>query len=768
MLRDRPRRELQHFCSLINELWSSLGTLNRWQNDLPPPNPDGSLGFNHVVDSEERLRVSVISRVARKISGQDNPWWKAGFRWVMFLGVAGVVTGAITFFALYRLIGIPDPNADFQTQTTNVYYSDGTHKIGSFATQDRRSISLNQIPASMQAAAVAAEDRSFYTNRGIDIKGILRAVRSNATSGQIQAGGSTITQQYVKILYLTQDRTITRKVKEAILSIKIHNQLSKSEILEGYLNTIYFGNGSYGVEVASQTYFAHPASKLTVPESATLAAIINSPGYYDPYVDGGPARLVNRYNYVLNGMAKDGTIDASQLAKYRDNLPKFAKKKDNNRYAGSKGFLLKQVQLELDKRAFTPSQISGGGYKIVTTFDYKAQKAAVAAVKAIRPPGFKDVHTALVSIQPGTGAVRAMYGGPDYLKSQLNWATIGSQPGSAFKPFAVVAALEDGYSLRTMLQGNSPIRLPNGDEVENQGENAGVSYGRVPLSKATALSINTAFVDLTEQMTDGPAKIKAAAAAAGIPKSVLKNYPEVPVTSLGIERVPTVDMANAFATLAANGKRSQWYVVQSVKDTQGAVLYKHKSSSEQTIPKDVAADTVSDLEGVVRGGTGTNGRTICPTAGKTGTATAGEGQSQHVSSSWFVGFTPKLATAVMYNRGAGLGRLDGYLPTYFGGQYPAKTFREYMNSALAGTDCGTFPPAANIRSTKGQAYTPAAPKPKPKPKPKPTETTPVPTPATPVPTTPVPTEPPATDPTAPPTAPPTANSDNKKPGGVFG
>lgn len=655
--------------------------------------------------------MSVISRFARKVSGRDLPLWRSALRWIVLLGVAGIVAGAAAFFALYTLIGIPNANADFETQTTNVYYSDGTHKIGSFSTQDRQSVTMDKIPASMQAAVVAAEDRTFYTNRGIDVKGILRAARNNATSDSTE-GASTITQQYVKVLYLTQERTITRKVKEAILSIKIHNQLSKSEILEDYLNTIYFGNGAYGVEVASQTYFGHSASKLTVPESAALATIINSPSYYDPYSEGGKDRIVQRYNYVLDGMAKAGSIDNAQLAQYRDKLPTFDKKTTSDRYGGTKGFLLKTVELQMDALEFTPAQINGGGLRIVTTFSYAKQKAAVEAVKAQRPQGLKELHVAIASVEPGTGALRAMYGGPDYLKSQLNWAMLGSQPGSSFKPFAVAAALEDGYSLKTVLNGNSPIVLENGDEVENQGDSGGQSYGRVSLEKATEDSVNTAFLDMTMQMTDGPAKIKAAAQAAGIPGSVIDDIDDVPVVSLGYAPVPTVDMANGYATFAAKGKTAPWFVIEHVEDASKASLYDHKVTTTQGIPADIAADVTSALQKVVSVGTGTNGRTICPTAGKTGTATyqSSPTGTAHVSSSWFVGYTPKLATAVMYNRGTGNEALDGYMSTFYGGQFPANTFKAYMNGALEGSDCGDFPPAANLTSDKGTDYRPPPPR----------------------------------------------------------
>jgi len=701
----------------------------------------------------------------RKIGGR-GPWWTKTLRWFAFLTVGGILAAALSFFILYRAIAIPDANADFQTQTTQVYYSDGKHKIGEFATQDRESVSIDEIPASMQAAAIAAEDRTFYTNRGIDLKGIIRAVRDNTTSGEIQGGGSTITQQYVKILYLTQERSYTRKVKEAILSIKIHNQLSKKEILEGYLNTIYFGNGAYGIQVASQNYFGKPASELNYAQSAMLATIINSPSYYDPYAEGAQARIQPRFNYVLDGMVKSKAITAEEAAKFADKLPEVKEKKDLNRFGGTKGYLLSVVREQMGKLEFTDSDIDGGGLRIVTTFDYNDQKDAVAAVKSLRPPDAPELHPALTSVEPGTGAVRAMYGGPDFLKVSNNWATLPTQPGSTFKVFAIIAALEDGYSLKTTLDGNSPLLDDDGEQItENQGETGGGDFGQIPLSTATAKSVNTAFVDLTIQMaggmdadwSKGAEKVLKAANEAGIPASLTDTWEKVANVSLGTNPVPPVDMANAYATLAAGGKRADWYVIESVKNYQGDTMHQHEVKTEQAIPEDVVADTISALQGVVRGGSGTLAATVCPTAGKTGTATAGADDDQHVSSSWFAGFTPKLATTVMYNRGVGNEDLEGYmLPTFFGGQTPAKTFKAYMNSAVDSSKCGTFPAPANIQADKGTTYTPPAPKPTKKPKPKPEGTMKTPEPTTPAPTTPEPTvPPPAPEPTTPaPTTPP--------------
>ncbi|MET0820011.1 MAG: transglycosylase domain-containing protein [Aeromicrobium sp.] len=704
--------------------------------------------------SKTARRGVSLGAVGRTIGGR-GPWYVKTLRWFAFLAVAGVLASALTFFILYRAISIPAENAAFQTQTTQVFYSDGKHKIGEFAQQDRESVSIDEIPASMQAAAIAAEDRSFYTNRGIDLKGIIRAARDNTTSGSVQAGGSTITQQYVKILYLTQERSYTRKVKEAILSIKIHNQLSKKQILEGYLNTIYFGNRSYGVQVASQTYFGKPASQLNYAQSALLATIVNSPSYYDPYAEGAQARIQPRFNYVLDGMVKSKAITAEEAAAFRDRIPEVKPLKDIDRFGGTKGYLLDAVKKEMAKLKFDQSQIDGGGLRIVTTFDYQDQKAAVAAVKAKRPQGAPELHPALVSVQPGTGAVRAMYGGPDYLKSEQNWAMLPTQPGSTFKVFAVVAALENGYSLKTTLNGNSPLLDDTtGKQIaENQGDSGGRSFGRIPLSMATQESVNTAFVDLVRQMDDGPAKVIEAAGQAGIPQSLLDQQKQAEkgsfplVTPLGYFGVAPIDIANAYATLAADGKRADWYIIKKVSDYQGSVLHEHENKNKRTIPADVAADTLSAMQGVVRAGSGTNARTVCTTAGKTGTATAGPDNDQHVSSSWFAGVTPKLATAVMYNRGTGNEDLEGYmLPIFYGGQIPAMTFQTYMNDVLDPSDCGTFPPPANIKGDKGTDYVAPKPKPTKKPKPEKTRKTQEPKPTTPAPTTPPPVEPPPVEP----------------------
>jgi membrane peptidoglycan carboxypeptidase len=656
--------------------------------------------------------------IARRITGTGSVSEQLA-RWVGAITILGILAGALLFFVLYFLVDLPDPNRDFESQRTDVYYSDGVHKIGSFAVQERESVPLSDVSESMQAAVIAAEDRTFYKNRGIDIRGIIRAARNNASSGEITSGGSTITQQYVKVLYLTQERSYVRKLREAILSIKIHNRMSKQEILQGYLNLVYFGNGAYGVEVASQTYFDKPAAKLNYREAAVMAAAINQPSAFDPYSPSGRAAIVPRYNYVLSGMEQAGAISPSQAAEAQDHLPKFTSKKPVNRYGGPKGYVLRFVEQQMQKLGYSESDILGGGYDVVTTIGYAQENAAINAMNTVKPKGLPELHTALVSIAPGDGAVRAMYGGPDYVAAPgNNWALVGTQPGSTFKAFALVAALEDGFSLRTRLNGSSFTvgTGPDAFKLENQGDSGGESFGKVSLARATQKSINTAFVDLNIQMAGGPKapiaigarKILDAANQAGIPKDGpwgTDKIAPVAVTPLGYAPIRPIDMANAYATLAAGGLRADWYVIDHIVAPTGERVYQHKVKTEQTIPADVAGDAIAAMRGVVDKGTGVKARLVCPTAGKTGTATAatgGDQKHQHVSSSWFVGYTPKIATAVMYNRGVGNEPLDGYLRPFYGGTYPAMTFRAYMNAIVSRTDCGKFAPPGNIVSTKGQ------------------------------------------------------------------
>jgi membrane peptidoglycan carboxypeptidase len=616
-------------------------------------------------------------------------------RWFGFAVLAFFLLGAAAFAVGYTMTDIPDPNRDFQTQTTFVYYADGKHEIGQFADQNRTSIPLSEVPQHVQDAVVAAEDRSFYTNKGIDPKGILRAAFSNARGNSTQ-GASTITQQYVKVFYLSQERTLTRKVKEAFLSLKLQRQQSKDEILQGYLNTIYFGRGAYGIQAAAQAYFDKDAGELTVPEGAALAAILNSPGNFDP-ANGAATRqrLLGRYQYVIDGMEKAGDLTPDQAARFSARLPSFPRVRTQDQYGGQRGHVLTMVKRQLLDKGFDEQEITGGGLKVTTTFTRKAMRAAAAAVEKERPKGLKKLHVAVASVDPRTGALKGMYGGQDYLESQLNWAVAGGSPGSAFKPFALSAAIDDGYSLRSTFDGNSPYFFPNGkDKVVNEGPGDGNDYGSaISLTEATVESVNTAYVDMTQAMVNGPKKIMKMAIKMGVPANAPGLAPTAGI-SLGSATINPIDMASSYGTIADGGKAKRWYVIDKVTGADGENRYRAPKTTTRAMSNPVSRDVSYALQQVVQSGTGRNALALGrPAAGKTGTATNDKGD---VSSSWFVGYTPQLSTAVMYVRGDGNDALNGYLPSYFGADYPTRTWTEAMRRALVGAPVEQFPAPANL------------------------------------------------------------------------
>ena len=724
-----------------------------------------------------------------KKSATPGKWsrgWRRVLKWVGIVGGAVFLLGLVMLAVAYARIDIPDPNEGYESQTSYVYYADGKTVLGKFAEQNRTSIDLDQVPTHVQDAVVAAEDQTFWTNKGLDPKGILRAAFNNASGGSTQ-GASTITQQYVKILYLTQDQTWSRKAKEAILSLKIQRQMSKEEILEGYLNTIYFGRGAYGIEAAARAYFQKPAKDLTVLEGAALAAIINEPSGMDP-AQGKAARreLKARYQYVTDSMAEKDTLPSNLVGTKRAHrLPAFPEIEVESQYGGQRGHVLKMVRAELRRLGFSDEEIDGGGLRVTTTFTQQTMQAAEEGVLEQRPEGMPELHVAVATVEPETGALRGMFAGQDYLDSQINWATAGGAPGSTFKPFSLVTGLTYGYSLQSTFNGSSPLEI-GGTEFNNQGEGGGSSYGIVSLLEATEQSINTAYVDMVDSIPSGPEVVVDNAVAMGIPKDA-PGLDENLSMVLGSATVSPIDMANAYGTIAAGGLAKDVYVVEGVKTADGEVEYSHSEKTEQVISEDVAADASYALQQVTTSGTGTNANTIGrPVAGKTGTATDDEG---NVRSSWFVGYTPQLATAVMYSRGNGNEPLDGFLPTFYGGEYPARTWAATMERALEGQDILEFPEPAFLEQTvEGHEPTPtftptpedtATPEPSPSPsktpKPSPTQSSqppsPTPSPSSPPPSPspsqpePTPSQTPTGEPAEPtPTDPPGRDDDDETTG----
>jgi len=660
--------------------------------------------------ADGKRKAVTTSRAKKKKPAAAAPTtWKKRLlkvaKWGSISGLVMVLVAAGLFFVAYKSIDIPSPNADYLTQTTHVYYADGKTDLGQFAIQERDPISFDEMPETVKDAVVAAEDQSFWTNQGLDPKGILRAAFRNA-SGNVTQGASTITQQYVKILYLSQERTWKRKVKEAILSLKIENQLSKEDVLEGYLNTIYFGRGAYGIQAAAKAYFEVDAKDLTLKQSAALAAILNDPNDLDPANSKAAKRaLKGRYQYVVGALVDMDQISPEQGDRAGKGLPFFPEVEADSVYGGQKGHVLQMVKSELLRLGFSEQEISGGGLKVTTTFTKKAMDAAEDGMKAARPEGYgyKNLHVGVATVEPGTGAIRGIYGGQDYLESQLNWAIEGGQAGSTFKPFALAAGIKDGFSLKDTFDGNSPYEFPDGSDVENEFNQ---DYGRVNLIKATEDSINTAYIDLTESMEDGPQKIVDTAVDMGIPPAKRPSDPwgfpdytdglqAVPGVGLGFQTVSPINMANAYATIANGGVAAEPFIIEKVVDQNGTERYNHKVQDHRALPEDISSDVSYAMQQVVKAGTAASSLSgfAWPAAGKTGTATNGLGE---VSSAWFAGFTAQLSTAVIYVRGKGNEQLKGWLPEYFGGAYPARTWRAVMELDMEGEDPVEFPEPAYV------------------------------------------------------------------------
>ena len=611
------------------------------------------------------------------------------FRTTIFLGGFGFIAGSTLFAFAWFSVSIPDPNAYVNSQATIIQYSNG-EEIGRIGTQNRQILPIAQIPINMRNAVLAAEDRKFYSNQAFSVTGIARALINNLKSGSLNGeGGSTITQQYAKTAFLTSSRTIERKIKELVIAMKLENALSKDQIFENYLNTIYFGRGSYGVQTASQQYFNRNVDQLTLSQTAVIASILRSPGYYDPSLsEENAVRLKNRFQYVIDGMLNEGWITQEQADKAK--FPTVAPRVTSGTLSGPKGHVISQVQRDLGRLGFTEEQLLEGGLVIRTTLVQKAQQSAVDAVTKFYPKKApENLRIGLVAIRPGTGEIVALYGGRDYLERQLNDATQSiALAGSTFKPFALIAALEAGIPLTSIWNGDSPQTFDDLGKpyvVSNYGNEG---WGQLDLLTATQHSVNTIFVPLG--MKAGMDKVVDAARRAGIPENVAMI--PTPSVVLGVASPHVIDVANAYATFAAQGVYAKPFLVASVTGPNKGVLYEATPQTQEVFSKEVMADLTYALKSVVNGGTGGAALSLGrPAAGKTGT-------SQSNASAWFAAYTPQLSASVALFRDSASESLNGIggLTSVTGGTFPARIWTAFMKGALKGEPVMTFPAPSNI------------------------------------------------------------------------
>ena len=578
-------------------------------------------------------------------------------------------------------------------EKTTVYYSDSTTAIGSFGDQNREIISCSSVPSYVGNAVVASENRSFYTDNGIDLKGIARAALSNITTGSRQ-GGSTITQQYAERYYLGETTSYVGKLREAVLALKISRTQDKSTVLCNYLNTIYFGRGAYGIQAAAQTYFNEDAKNLTVSQAALLVGIIPAPSSWDPAVNAKQAKA--RQKRVLRIMAEDGYITAKQ--RESATMPATAKVRQNNDYAGTNGYLLQMVRDELtSNKAFTTDELDTGGYRIVTSIDKTRQALMVQTAsptkggKGIVPDG---LQVGGISVNPTNGAIIAVYAGDDYLTKPLNNATQALyEPGSTMKPFALIGAIQAGVSLDTKFNGNSPRTYTGISEpVSNYGN---IGYGAIDLYHATAYSVNTVYMELQQKL--GIAKVASIAVAAGMSSSRITG--KNPFTVLGNDGVHLTDVARAYSTIANQGKRSTLHIVQSVTSSNAkTVLYTGPTSTTRVLDSTSTELATKAMRSVVTYGYSKEARAVGKTvAGKSGTANDGTAGS-------FAGFTPNMVTvfAMWYPDSKGnpqeIPAFDGYTAA---SEYPIHLFTVYMKAALANTADEAFPSVTDTGKVGG-------------------------------------------------------------------
>jgi penicillin-binding protein 1A len=629
-----------------------------------------------------------------------------------------------------------------QDQTTYLYDRDGNVLTTFDAGVDRQNISIEKVPIVLREAVIASEDEDFYTHSGVDLIAIVRAAWSNLTGGEIEQGGSTITQQYVRNVYpeVGTERTVERKIKEALLAIKLERRLSKNQILERYLNTIYLGNGAYGVEAAAKTYFRVRTPRLNLVRSALLAGIISGPESFDPLDHPVDAKI--RRDYVLERMAQLGFISEEEADA--------AIRKPIKVHQPGKGYEREPAAYFIDyTRRYLQEQYHGrtftGGLRVEGTLDPQWQNAAQTAVESNLSLEPGTPAASLVAIDVHTGEIRAMVGGRGFHKDQTNLATgdggTGRQAGSAFKPFTLLTAIEQGISLQSTFAGPSPIDMSQFGCGDWQPQNAGgSSYGTMDLISATANSVNTIFAQLATEV--GPENVAATAHRMGIDSPLEFDDGFVPCSiTLGTLEVTPLEMTEAFATFASMGIHREATPVGRVKGPQGNILEKRTSKDGKRVAEENdTLQAIYAMKQVLCCGTAAGNSPGFDAFGKTGT-------TDDEADVWFCGASTEVAACVWV--GHPEGRVP--MPGYSGGAIAAPIWRQFMVAVHEKLEPGTFPaPSFTGSPVQGEVQPVPTTTPSPvateteAPEPEPTESEPEP--PDPPPSTEPPTEPPPTSP----------------------
>lgn len=640
----------------------------------------------------------------------------------------------------YAMVGIPSENTAAKSQNNVYYWSDGTQMVATGTGANRQNVTIDQIPKAMQWAVISAENKSFYSDSGVDPMGIARALANMARGGQTQ-GGSTITQQFVKNTYLSQDQTITRKFKEMFISIKVGTKLTKQQILQGYLNTSYYGRGAYGIQAAAQTYYGVDAVKLQPSQCAFLAALLKGPTYYDPIgnenLDSAASPAANRqrsearWSWILEQMHNDKRITDVEYQTAIKKYPTPQGLKATKGMTGQISYLVDTAKkYVLNHSNISQTQFDQGGFQIYTTFQKNKVNDLSAAVKKIQKdrlnPKKRDldkyVQFGAASVVPNDGAIVALYGGDGYENGHFtnNADTSGVPVGSTWKPFVLAAAMQygtyktDGVGISPLSKynGNDHLKVMNQDgsyvlnkdnSVFYQNNESNHAWGYITLRKAMEQSINTPFVQLG--MDVGNSKVRDVARASGI---LDNSFAYLNASfAIGTSTPSAIRMADAYATFAASGQQADPYSVTEVKHDGQQEPGFTKPKTKQAMPENVANNVTDTLENVIQNGTGQNAKALGRTAaGKTGTTDSNK-------SAWFVGYTRQLSTSVAMFRenpkDHELLSMNGTagVASIHGGDIPTSVWTEYMEAALKGKSDLGFPDATKIDKVQDEAGAPS-------------------------------------------------------------
>ncbi|GHH70611.1 penicillin-binding protein [Kitasatospora indigofera] len=644
--------------------------------------------------------------------------------------VAGLVTSLLLgtggFVLAVSLVQVPDAHAAATAQSNTWLYQDGS-VIARTGQTNRQNVALDKVSPAAQHAALAAEDRDFYHEGAVNVPGLLRAAVKTA-KGEGTQGGSTITQQYVKNTYLSQQQSVGRKVKELFIALKVDATETKDDVLAGYLNTSYYGRGAYGIQAGAQAYFGVDAAALDPAQGAYLATLLNAPSAYDvaTATATGKQNAMNRWNYVLDGMVKENWLSADERAAVA--FPEVKEPQAAPGLSGQAGYLVNAATDYLvSHQILSEAALAKGGYTVKLSIDPAREQDLSDAVQsrltADLKPGSRPKDAAAqagaVSVDPKTGAVLALYGGTDYTKHFVDNATRRDyQAGSTFKAIALAAALDSnartqsGQTIgpRTVYDGTSGRKVRGGTGTPYAAPNeGGKDYGQITLQQATDWSVNSVFTQLAQDT--GLEKVRDTGVALGLPAGTpsLGAQPSLP---LGVATPSVLDMAGVYATLDNGGRQITPWLVQSLEH-EGRPVALPAPQVNQAVSEQTANRVTAMLRGVVDdpGGTGFRAQALGrPAAGKTGT-------TDDQKSVWFVGYTPELVTAVaLFGQDpatgaqvslSGTGGTDGAA----GGQYPAQIWTAYMKAALKGTPVTGFPVVAGQAdggSGRGAGSTPSA------------------------------------------------------------